>query len=67
MPEPIISIERIKADARAAAALYDNINDACPYSFYTEAGRTFKAEFYRVRVAQAMEKTAAAKGAKATP
>lgn len=55
--------ECIKADARAAAALYNNINDACPYSFYTEAGRVFKAEFARVRMAQAMGKTAAAKGA----
>lgn len=67
MPEPIVSIERIKADARAAAALYDHINDACPYSFYTEAGRVFKAEFTRVRMEEAMSKTAAAKGAKAAP
>lgn len=63
MPEPILSIERIKADARAAAALYDNINDACPYSFYTEAGRVFKAEFTRVRLEQSAINRAPAKGA----
>lgn len=45
MTEPIISKERIKADAHAAARKYTNVNDACPYPFGTEAGRLFKAEF----------------------
>lgn len=42
MPQQIQSIEQIEAKARADAAIYDNVNDACPYSFYTEAGRVYK-------------------------
>ena len=51
MPEPIISIERIKQQAREAAEEYDCVNDACPYSFYTQAGRVFKAAFQKERMA----------------
>ena len=43
MTEPIVSIERIEQQAKEAAAKYEHINEACPYSFYTEAGRTFTA------------------------
>lgn len=50
MPEPIVSIERIEAEARKAATEYDDINDACPYSFYTEAGRTFRRVFMAERL-----------------
>ena len=51
MTEPIISIDRIKAEAQRAAQHYDCVNDACNYSFYTEAGRIFKAEFQKARMA----------------
>ena len=50
MPEPIISIERIKQQAREAAEEYDCVNNACPYSFYTPAGRLFKQEFQKARM-----------------
>lgn len=49
MTEPIISRAAIEAKARAAAKTYDNVNDACPYPFATEAGKVFKAEFNRAR------------------
>ncbi len=51
MSEAIISIAQ---QAQAAAATYDNVNDACPYSFYTEAGRVFKREFAAARLANAV-------------
>lgn len=50
MTEPIVSIDAIKKQAAAAAQQYTNVNDACPYPFYTDAGRTFKQEFTRVRL-----------------
>lgn len=49
MSEPIISRDRITHEARAAAFKYDDVNHACPYSFYTDAGKLFKAEFTRAR------------------
>lgn len=49
MTEPIISIDRIESEARAAARTYDNINDACPFPFGTRAANVFKAEFNRAR------------------
>ncbi len=49
MPDPIISRERLEREARAAARTYDNVNDACPYPFGTDAGRIFAAEFKRAR------------------
>ena len=51
MPEPIISIERIQQQATEAAQQFDCVNDACNYSFYTEAGRVFKAAFQKARMA----------------
>lgn len=55
MPEQIQSIEQIEAKARADAAIYDNVNDACPYSFYTEAGRVYKTAFQKERLAMSMK------------
>lgn len=49
MTEPIVSRERIEREARAAAKTYDQVNDACPYPFGTQAGQVFKAEFLRAR------------------
>ena len=49
MQEPIISRERLEREARAAAKTYDNINDACPYPFGTDAAHQFTAEFKRAR------------------
>lgn len=49
MAETITSRERIERQARAAAKTYDNVNDACPYPFGTDAGYLFCAEFKRAR------------------
>ena len=54
MTEPVISLERIEREARAAEATYQDINDACPYPFYSEAGRVFKKAFVAARVARNM-------------
>lgn len=51
MTEPIVSRASVEAKARAAAKTYDNVNDACPYPFATQAGQLFSAEFKRERAA----------------
>ena len=51
MIEPIVSIERIKSEAMAAARQYATVNEACPYPFGTEAGKRFKEEFIWARAA----------------
>lgn len=62
MPEPIISLERIQREAASAAAIYSDINDACPYPFFTDAGRAFKKAFIeeRAKLAPALANTAQA-------
>jgi len=57
----IKSIEQIEREARAAAKQYTNLDEACPYSFYTEAGRTFKRAFQQERLAMGSSKTTATK------
>lgn len=47
--EPIVSIERIKRLAQERAAQYSDVNDACPYPFFTGAGRLFKQFFLQAR------------------
>lgn len=49
MSTQIISRESLEAKARTAAKTYDNINDACPYPFGTDAAHIFSAEFKRAR------------------
>ena len=51
MTEPVVSIDRIKAQAIAAARIYATVNEACPYPFSTQAGRLFKEEFLLARTA----------------
>ena len=51
MTEPVVSIDLVKQQAADAALVYTDINEACPYPFYSEAGRLFKKEFGRVRLA----------------
>ena len=51
MSDTIISRERIEREARAAAKIYNNINDACHYPFGTEAAWVFAAEFKRALAA----------------
>lgn len=51
MPEPIESIASIEARAKAAAKVYSDINDACPYPFGTDAAHHFKAAFFAARAA----------------
>jgi hypothetical protein len=43
--EIIVAIESIARQAKDAAKQYTDVNDACPYPFHTEAGRTFKLMF----------------------
>lgn len=51
MPEHIESIASIEARAKAAAKVYSDINDACPYPFGTDAAHHFKAAFFAARAA----------------
>lgn len=46
----LISIERIRREAREAAQRYHDVNDACPYPFGTDAGHAFQAEFKAARL-----------------
>jgi hypothetical protein len=59
MSEPIVSIDYILAEAQKAAQVYSDVNAACPYPFYTGAGKAFKKEFTRVRLAMFMAENAA--------
>ncbi len=56
--DPIVSIESIAKQANAAAEKFTNVNDACPYPFGTEAGRTFKRIFESALVERQMKVTA---------
>lgn len=49
MTEPIVNLDKIKTEAREAAANYTNVNAACPYPFGTVEADTFKEEFLWVR------------------
>lgn len=49
MPEPVIEIERLRAEAQDAATRYSDINAACPYPFHTDAAHAFKAFFHEAR------------------
>lgn len=49
MPEPVIEIERLRAEAQDAATRYSNVNDACPYPFHSDAGHAFSAFFQEAR------------------
>lgn len=51
MDANITRLDRIKAEARQAAAKYSDINDACPYPFRSPAAEVFKAEFNAARAA----------------
>ena len=62
MSEPIVSIARIEQQALKAAETYDDVNDACPYPFGTEAGRLFKATFNEAVLQQKMAIALAAGG-----
>lgn len=48
-PPPLAQIEE---EARAAAAKYETVNDACPYSFYTVQGRTYRNAFMKAKLKQ---------------
>ncbi|MGJ7544606.1 hypothetical protein [Variovorax sp. LT1R16] len=45
MSFPIVSIDTVKKAAKAAAERGDSLNDACPWPFYSDAGRQFKQFF----------------------
>jgi hypothetical protein len=51
MPFPIVLLERIEREAKAAAARGDSLNEACPYSFYDPAGETYREIFNQHRAA----------------
>lgn len=61
MSEQIISIDRIEGEAVKAAAKFSSVNDACPYSFYSEAGQIFKKAFQRERLAIELRKQSSTK------
>jgi hypothetical protein len=54
MSNAIDSIEAIERQARAAAHQYVNVNDACPWSFYSPQGQVFKKAFTHERSAMLM-------------
>lgn len=41
--------DRVAAEARKSALVYDYVNDACPYPFTSEAGEVFKEHFMNTR------------------
>lgn len=49
MPYSITRLDRIKLQARQAAAHYSDVNAACPYPFFSPAGATYRAEFLQAR------------------
>ena len=51
MTFPIVSLERIEREAKAAAARGDTLNDACPYPFDDPAGAAFRTIFNEHRTA----------------
>jgi|GEM_PF-6310883 len=46
-----VPLDRVRQEARTAAQQFTNVNDACPYPFDTDEGRTFKSEFLAMRAA----------------
>lgn len=53
MSEPIIPLDQVQREAREAAKVYTDVNDACPYPFSSDAGHAFRAEFNAMRAALA--------------
>jgi hypothetical protein len=51
MDASITRLDRIRAEARQAAAKYSDINDACPYPWGSPAAIEFKREFAIAREA----------------
>lgn len=51
MPFPIVSLERIEREAKAAAARGVSLNEACPYPFTDPAGDAFRDAFNQHRAA----------------
>ena len=56
MTHSITSLDRIKLQARQAAAHYSDVNAACPYPFASPAGAAYRAEFLlaRAQIEQAL-------------
>jgi hypothetical protein len=52
----MILIEKIIAEAKAAAQKYADIKDACPYPFYSDEGHAFKQFFLEEKTKQEAEK-----------
>lgn len=55
MNQNIASIEAIERQARAAAHQFTNVNDACPWSFYSPQGQAFKRAFTNERSAMLLQ------------
>ncbi|HBH37609.1 MAG TPA: hypothetical protein DDX06_04410 [Curvibacter sp.] len=51
MDASITRLDRIRVEARQAAAKYSDINDACPYPWGSPAAIEFKREFAAAREA----------------
>jgi hypothetical protein len=54
MSNAIDSIEVIERQAREAAHQYVDLNDACPWNFYSPQGQVFKKAFTQERSAMLM-------------
>lgn len=52
----ILSPDQVKREAREAALIYSDINSACPYPFFSQAGQLFREEFLTARANMALEK-----------
>jgi hypothetical protein len=52
----MVLIEKIKQEAIEAAKIYKDLNDACPYSFYSDEGHAFKQFFLEEKTKQEAEK-----------
>ena len=56
MSNQVIPLSRIEAEARAAALKHSDVNDACPYPFFSDAGHAFSQYFKLARAeAQALQ------------
>lgn len=52
MDQHITRLERIRAEARQAAAKYSDVNAACPYPWGSGAANEFRREFEAAREQQ---------------
>lgn len=52
----VIPIERVRQEATLAAQTYDDVNAACPYPFFSPAGKLFLLVFMDAKAAMSEDK-----------